>query len=244
MLWYRAVEGAYDAYTAWLNAGAVPFSRAVWTLRSTQRNARILRRIYSARAGMGASFARRPLISEFGVITGYEETLLIVRFKIRRTDEREVLEVSVSRRTARVGLQERRIPSPNVFDQADRRNLWLARTIQPAIQGFIETAVLHRPDFEQRRNLFQGQLRQMKLFGAAFRERIDRLDDWQDALRLVQEPWQLALVVEAYCGEAFCAHAGIMDPEPQRVSRMLHQFTCGPRQREDLLTMAQVYGLI
>jgi hypothetical protein len=244
LLWYNAVNGEYDAYTEWRSPATAPFHTALCMIRSDQRDRRILRRVYSARAGIGASYARRPIINNEGVVDGYHDSLAILNFDIREVRGREVLTIGRLRRSEEIALQDYRSPWNQIFDRVDaQRNFRLQRVVQAAVEGFTRTCEVTRSDFEERRTFLVNQHERMKQDGVSFRKMIDRLDDWKKALGSVEEPWQLALVVEMYCTEMFNADKLVWDPESQRIARMIDQFPEVER-RPVLHEMARKYGLV
>jgi hypothetical protein len=239
-LWSQTVSGGRDAYAEWMTLHGTPYERALHIVRDSTSRDSIVRRIYSARSGRGIVYTREPEIREDGRVISVQERLVSIVFEVRKAEANgEVLSIGMKRRT-------RRMRGPNDLSDAimDGFEIEKTRVAQRAIAGYRRTCQTIRADLEERIRFMRSQMKKMQRDGAAYIKRIDLLPCWKEALATVDEPWQLALVIDAFCDEEFCASPEIFDPEFQRIQRMLNQFPCSVQRRGELIGMAKEYGLI
>ncbi len=248
-LWYRTWNGKRDAYIAWLNQGGAPFQAALHN-RHDEKARQIVMRVYSAQIGRGAIYAREPRLDAEGKVNAIHETLVSIRFRIVEAGTGDVLNVQMARRTARVAPEDSPSTIADGIDDVKDR-----RAAERAIDGFRRSCTPYREDFERRRAVLANQIAGLKRDRE--RPRAERFETivarttWEESLRHVKEPWQLAAVVEEHCDERFDAMQDVTardtllrDPEFSRLRRMIGRFECADERRQKLLQMAADIGFL
>jgi hypothetical protein len=115
------------------------------------------------------------------------------------------------------------------------------RLIEAARAGFKEQCHALPQEVESWRAAFVDQRAQLRaefdnFSDSSFRQRIDKID-WREALTLVEEAWQLQVVINRHCGNQFNSSMGRDDPTSSRVWEMLRRYECSPERLNELQQM-------
>ena len=180
-------------------------------------------RFYTARSGCAVVYARETVFDDNALPRGEEVNVMLLTFSIKSKDpaKDDVMKVDCQK-LADFSLEQ----WPNLDPG------WL-KLIEIAQSGFDRFCKPIPEAEETRRLAFLEQIRKGKDEGSAFRTRVSALD-WQDALRLVQEPWQLEVVVSVHCGTRFDEIPQRFSTNSDRVSKMLKLHECEETRRKDL----------
>jgi hypothetical protein len=230
--WYRLSDGRFDCCTVWGRKDADHLSGAMTLGDST--------RIYAARSGRGVIYLRRALFDNQGNPSGFHTGFVLVDFSIMDRDpsKDDLLKVQiVASRTAFSHDSQKAVdPWVDDLDQGWQALVTRARTT------FEETCKPIPDQVDQWRQSFIEQSDKWRKQMAAYNSAATFFDgirsmDWQEALQLVQEPWQLKAVIGTHCHHQFDDSQHRSDTNCSRVWRMLSQFSCSDERRQELQRM-------
>jgi hypothetical protein len=230
--WYRLVDGSFDCYAAWGRYDGTSFTPVV-DKEGT--------RIFAARSGRGALFFRRARFDNDGQPDGFHCGLMLVEFGIADKDpaRQERIKVHVVTARSAVTFNEenpwKEYPDEHWQKLADR-----------AHQGFVDTCKPIDPELDQWRRYFIEQSGKWQMHMRSFNSRATFTDGiraltWQQALDLVQEAWQLKVVLGVHCNQRFDESVHRSDTNCSRTWRMLGQYQCSDERRGDLRRMVNDY---
>lgn len=228
--WYRIADGHRDCFTVWgrQDGGDLGGSADVDTGK----------RIVAARSGRGVIYACDTRFDNRGAPCGFRTELVRVEFSIldRQADKDDVMRVQVSPQLSwSDDPQKPQEPSVGGLD-----DVWV-QLIERAHAGFERWCKPVPEEVNAWREFFIGQRARADADsrtydGSSFRDRVKPMD-WQDALRLVQEPWQLQSVIGAHANSRFDESPGYYDANYNRVGRMLATHDCSEERRAELRQM-------
>ncbi len=230
---YRLCDGEFDCCTVWGRNDVDHLNGGIAVDDST--------RIYAARSARGVIYTRRTLFDNSGQPSGFHTGFALVEFSIldRDATKDDMLRVLITSRTAISDNSEQaRDPWVDDLDQGWQALVNRARTTFEATCK----PVLDEVD-EWRRNFIEQseKLRRMRAMSNSAMTFFDgiRNMDWQEALQLVQEPWQLKAVIDVHCNHRFDDSPHRDDTTCSRVGRMLYQFACSDERRAELQGMVR-----
>jgi hypothetical protein len=232
--WYRLADGDRDCFSVWSRCDGGEIRGAMVVDAST--------RMYAARSARGVIYAREMRFDNSGKPSGFRTTLVRVEFSILDRDPArdDMLRVQVSDQVCfsdNPGKPEE--PSLHGLDDVwtgliDRARGGFERWCQPVpnpVESWRQLFIAQRDKAEADRRTYDG---------TSFGDRVKGMD-WQEALRLVQEPWQLQVVIGAHCNSRFDESPGYYDANYNRVGKMLATHDCSPERRQELLKMVADY---
>jgi hypothetical protein len=231
--WYRLAEGSFDCYTAWGRKDGIMLGGGM--------NIGSANRVYAARSGRGAIYLARALFDSKGAPDGYRCALLLVEFTILDSDRSkdDMLKTQlVAVHTAITTSVEN--PWHDSLD-----NGW-QRLAQKAYDGFCQHCRPLPAETEAWRAYFLDQSSKWLAHlhtshrAAGFADGVRGLD-WQDALALVHEAWQLKVVLGVHCDRRFDESTHRDDTHCSRVWRMLSQHNCSAERKDVLRRMVHDY---
>jgi hypothetical protein len=243
--WGRLTEGDRDCYTVWNRLDGRPLGSAI--LRQGAN------RLYAARAGRGVRYSRISLFHEDGSLKGTLQIYWFVECSVADADPTrdDLLRVRMSH-TRQTWLHDPQKAEPqNQAEESPDPNLdsrW-HDLIARARQGFNKHCHPVPPSMEAWRQLFLDQHREYEvdaaqLVGDQFAYAIHALT-WEEALRRVEKPWQLAVVAKWFIdwglGRQPRPEANGASSIGERVNHMVTQHTCTPERRQELQQMVRDY---
>lgn len=202
--------------------------------------------VSAARSGRVAIYSATTVYNKDGSIAGNEARLLLAEFSVldRDSTKDDMLRVTVVVQQHQLPNKEARIPEFDLTQDQRQNGLddaWI-RLANEARDGFIRECSPASQVNEEFR-LFHVQQRQLaaqderKPFDQRFAERIRELD-WQEALRLVEEPWQFAVVADEKGRQGrFSSDGGMYTIPSECVPEMMRQHDCTPERRAALQGM-------
>jgi len=228
--WFRISSGQRDCFAVWSRKDGVEIGGGMPVDDCT--------RILAARSGRGVIYACTTRFDNSGKPCGFQTELVRVEFSILDRDDAkdDMLRLEVN---GSVGWSDDpESPGEPWLDKADR--IWV-QLVEKAIAGFRKWCRPVPESVDQWRQSFLDQRARADTDsrtydGSSFRDRIKPMD-WQEALRLVQEPWQLQVVVGAHCNSHFDESGGCFDANYNRVGRMLDQHECSSERKAELQQM-------
>lgn len=228
--WYRIAEGRRDCYAAWGRRDVPEFGGGA---RANECE------VYAARSGRGALYARTLFFDNAGQLRNYETRLTCVEFTILDRDSAKDAMLRVQLVSQQhCWSMDASAPGEPYLDGLDP--VWCA-LIERARQGFEQHCKPIPDGVEAWRKMFLEQRAKADAdlrapLNQCFAERIRDID-WQDALRMVEEPWQLAEVIRRHAGSKFDETPNCYDANYNRVHRMLTQHDCTDERRAMLQKM-------
>ncbi|MBI4257046.1 hypothetical protein HY626_03260 [Candidatus Uhrbacteria bacterium] len=242
--WKRLDTGRRDCFAVFAHRDGSPLEPFRVIDNGKLNGARQTKTVSTARSGRVAIYSATTVYAKDGSINGNEARLLLAEFSVldRDSTKDDMLRVTVV-------AQQHQFPSgaqiPEIDLSYQQKNglddAWV-RLANEARNGFIRECSPVDEENEKFRS-FHVRQRQLaaaddkKPYGEKFAERIRTLD-WQAALRLVQEPWQFALVasVHGHRGE-FSSDGGMYTIPYECVPKMVELHECSPERRTALQGM-------
>jgi len=230
--WYRLSDGFHDCATAWSRHDGAEQSGNI-TIDATTH-------LFAARSGRGAIYTRRAQFDSEGQLDGFKTGLVLVEFSIldRDPSKDDMLKIQlVASRTA-LSYKPDAWAEPNVEDLDP---VWQALTerarniFERFCKPVSDEVEQWRLSFLDQREKFRAQ-RRASIAAATFLDGIKALS-WQEALQVVQEPWQLKVVIDHHCHTEFDSSVHRSDTNASRVGTMLSRFECDAERRIELLRM-------
>lgn len=230
--WYRLADGTRDCVTVWGRHDSAELTGGITLNHST--------RLYAARSGRGVVYTRRTLFDNEGRPEGSTSGIVLLEFSILDRDpaKDDMLKIQLvaSRSSLSYGAnkhteapvegldrvwQDLVVKAQNAFDRfckpvSDETEQWRVR--------FLE----QRDKLRENHRAFHSE--------ATFTNSIKGLS-WQEALQMVQEPWQLKVVIDQHCHSQFDSSPHRADSTGSRVGRMLSSFDCDQTRRDELQGM-------
>lgn len=221
----REVGNLSDCFAAWgtrNNAYGIP--------GGVQLDKCIVR---AARSGRGVVFARQAVLGKDKAVRGFKTELVFVEFSILddEKDKDDLLRITMFNRLAYSYDTTVRPQLPSLDGLDD---VWIALVVR-AEKGFARYCSPISEDMQRdidRANHYADQLKKFEA-DKQFRANVQVLgrDGWQEALKLVTEPWQMLIVVDlcswqfsSLSNQTYCA----------RVGEMLRQHECTDERRSEL----------
>lgn len=199
------------------------------------------RRVFVGRSGRGAIYASVPRFSSDLSIVGYDTHLVLVEFSIL---DRDPSKDDVLRYTSRVLKSygfEGAGPCKSLELDSNRYDAFWQELAQRAFTGFVKNCQPMPSQLASEVERFRDQTQKAEAerkapYGASFRDRIKDLN-WQDALRMVEEPWQLEVVIHEIDGPTFYESPMYSGTLGNRVRNMLKAHECSEERRGQLRDM-------
>ncbi len=219
-----AVGGPRDAFTVWgrCEDGSEPPHT---TILSPEL------RFYAGRTGRGVIYVREKKFDDNAEPRGVVTTVTLVEFAIRDRDRSkdDCMQVTIDR----MPYFEPGAPGEQRLD-----DIW-KRLIDEAAAGFARFCQPVTEEVEMKRVAFLEQMRKYQhdpdnFLGVVVNQ------SWQECLALVQEPYQLQMIIKYHCTSS---KGGEFDDSPRfetnqtRVSRMLARHQCTEERRTQLQSM-------
>jgi hypothetical protein len=231
--WYRLSEGQFDCYAAWGRNDTVDLPGGIVVDDAT--------RVYAARSGRGAIYLRRALFDNKGEPDGFRCGLLLVQFSILDRDQTkdDMLKVQIVSSRAAITFNDenpwKEYPDDGWRALADKAHAGFEKTCKT-----VPDTVDHwRKYFIEQSGKWHMNLRHFNS-AANFTDGVKGMP-WEQALQVVQEPWQLKVVLGVHCNQRFDDSPHRSDTTCSRVWRMLSQFTCSDERRAELRQMIHDY---
>lgn len=239
--WKRLVEGPRDCFAVWTHRDGQRLEPIRRFDNGEESPNRKTKSIYAARSGRGAIYAATTVYAKDGSIEGNEMRLLLVEFQVldrddRKDDQLRVTIVSQSYQLAQPGSH-----IPEIELSRDLDPLW-TEIADAARRGFIRECAPSNHELEEYRVFIVGQLARLKAdeklpYDRKFSTRIRDLN-WEDALRLVKEPWQFAVVAGEHAHQGrFSSDGGMYTILSECVPEMIQQHGCSPERKDELMGM-------
>jgi hypothetical protein len=228
--WYGIADGDKDCFAVWGRKDNPELSGAMVVDAST--------RVYAARSGRGVIYARETEFDNSGKPLGFRTELVRVEFSILDRDpaKDDMLRVQLFQQISWSN-------EPYISDDLDP--VWVA-LIERARAGFEHWCKPVQPKVEEWRQFFVGQREKAEAdrrdySGASFADRVEKAD-WQEALRAVKEPWQLAVVASRHGRRAeFSSDGGVYTIPYETVPEMIRRHDCSEERRAELMQMIADY---
>jgi hypothetical protein len=230
--WYRISDGDKDCFAVWGRQDGREFGGAA-TDDGTAH-------LYTARSGRGVIYSCETVFDRAGNPTDLRTELVRIEFSILDRDpmKDDMLRVCVSQQFDSSFDGHLRFMSGTLDE------LWIT-LMKRAHAGFERSCVTVRPETEAWRKHFIEQREKFESdrlkYADSFAERTEDMD-WQEALRLVTEPWQLQCVISAHASNPqFYDSPGYPGTRSTNVSNMLAAHDCTEERREALWKMVADY---
>ncbi len=193
--WVRRVSsGARDCFVAWLRSDGLPHHRI--TLRSTENEELD---VHIVRGARGMVYTRRPVLGERGHIEGFASRVVGLSLSVfdKHPDKDDVL----SWQMFSLDDQDWPVAQPAIRLGHKYDQVWHGLAAQ-ALGGFKQECTAWPVDAETKRRLVMTQQAWSRADArlpsqSGFYELVNQVS-WQDALRLVEEPWQMEVVCRVY----------------------------------------------
>ncbi|MHB8830650.1 MAG: hypothetical protein ACYC44_00830 [Patescibacteria group bacterium] len=219
----RLMNGQRSCYACWQQTDGSPFSKLATI---TPHGRPII--LHAARSGRGGVYARTAILDQGGHLAGYLVIRVRMEFQILKYDQAYLLDLKTGRTVTREGLDES--PSANGLALEGQWKYLMSQ----AQQGFMKGNGEYLPrEVNVERQMIIDQIAKFRkdaemAQGSRFRDLVDTLS-WQDALRMVSEPWQLEVVRRVHPQSAAPCRT-LLD--------MLLEHDCQDERREELHKMA------
>lgn len=228
--YYRFAEGDFPCYAVWGRDEAHPLGRPL--LEEEDDGCRV----FVGRSAFGAIYASTPRFRHDLSIEGFESKLALIKFELL---DRDSCKDDVLRHSSFVfrqyGYNPNEPPQPYVLDAEKFNPIW-QELADRAFDGFVATCKQMPTQLEQDIAYYLDQDRKSRAGSFEFRSRIEQVD-WQTALLLAEEPWQLEVAVHAFDGPQFYEDSNYAGTMTSRVSRMIKRLSCSEERREQLRQM-------
>lgn len=228
--WYRIAEGVKDCFAVWGQKDGSEIGKAVFENSSTQ--------VFAKRSGRGVIYLREAEFDNNGQFTDSRYELVFVEFSINDQDPArdDVLRMQVSHRTW--------YDDPDLRITIDTDDVWV-ELIERAQAGFSRCCKIIQLAVEKWLQFFieqhaKAQADHRDYSGASFADRIRKMD-WQKALEAVEEPWQLAVVVNRFARLSKFSSAGGYTILRETVPEMIRRHECSEDRRAELRQMVVDY---
>lgn len=237
--YFRFASSDFPCYAVWgREASAPPFGNSLFEEDGC--------RVFVGRSGRGVIYGRAPKFERDLSIIGYDMYLALVEFSVLDRDRNKD---GVIRWTTRVIHSRNHEPTkaPELYSLDPQRfdPLW-QNLAQRALEGFVETSASVAKASEADLARFVDQMKKAEAdrrapHGASFHGRIETMG-WENALRSVEEPWQLEAVVRQFSGSSqFCDMPQYDGARYNRVDNMLKQHACTDARRDALHGMIESF---
>ncbi len=230
--YYRFASGHFDCFAVWGREG-----RSLGNPLFTEDG----RSVFVGRSAWGAIYASVPVFSPDLSIASYDTHLALVEFRVRDSNPAldSVLSCTVHALRS-YGHDPKEACKPYGLDPQRYHPFWLELE-QRAFEGFAQSCRRMPEKLEAELALYLDQKGKAdadtrRPFGTSYRERIKKMD-WQEALRSVEEPWQLEIVVLEHADSKFDESPHCYDTTGARVGTMLQQHACTAERRAQLSDM-------
>jgi|GEM_PF-2144412 len=230
--WYRLNDGSHDCATAWSRHDGAEQGGNI-TIDSQTR-------LYAARSGRGAIYTMRTTFDNEGRPDGFKTGLVLVEFSILDRDPTKDDMLKVQLVASRSAISYRTDRAAEVHLE-DLDPVWqgLAQKARNTFERFCkpvsDEVEQWRVNFLDQRKNYLDQKR-FSRGAATFFDGIKSLS-WQEALQVVQEPWQLKVVIDHHCDSRFDTSVHRSDTNGSRVGLMLSRFDCHQERRAELQRM-------
>ena len=231
-IYYRFASGYFDCYAVWGREGQ-PLGRPLFTEDG--------RSVFVGRSGRGALYASVPMFNPDLSIRGYDTHLALVEFGVL---DRNPSMDSVVRYTVRVmkshGLDPNE-PCQKPYGLEERLDAFGLELVNRAIAGFTQACQRMPKKLADEITFFLDQKKKADADArcydsGSYRERVKKMG-WQEALRTVEEAWQLEAVIHAHAGPEFDESPNYHETRGVRTARMLGRHTCSDERRAQLSGM-------
>ncbi len=230
--YYRFANGHFDCYAVWGRDPAHPLGNPLFTEDG--------RSVFVGRSARGVLYGVAPRLRGDLSIEGYDTYLALVEFGVLDSDPQKDSVVRYTTRVIRThGHTSEDATKPYGLDPQRFDPLWCSLE-QRAFAGFNESCRRLPEKLEKGIATYLDQKQKADADarcynGNAYRDRIEKMD-WQEALRSVQEAWQLEVVIRKYASR-FDENPNYHDTTAVRTSNMLGQHICDDTRREELHRM-------
>ena len=239
-VWQRLFSADRDCFSAWLRGDNQPLSGCI-----IDRDDAFFK-VHATRSARGVIFSREAQFDKSGNIYGYDWIAVFILAGILDKDPRkdDMLRIQAFQRRVRGnGGYE-----ASIDDLMGNLDAEWAPALQAAADGFHATCQPVRKTVDRWRRMYLDQIKAIeddnrKPWEEQFNNVIRSLD-WQDALRLVEHPWQLEVVICKKCNQKFDNSPGINSPNYVRVQNMLKSHQCTEARREALWRMVRDFVAI
>lgn len=221
--WYKIAEGNKDCF-------------AVWDRKDNSEPNGATTRIFAARSGRGVIYAREAEFDNSGKPSGFRTELVRIEFSFFDSNpaKDDMLRVQLSRQTSWSS-------EPHISGDLDP--VWI-KLIERARSGFERWCKPIQPKVEEWRQFFIGQREKAEVdraSSASFSSRVEKMKSWQEALRAVEEPWQLAIVASRHGRRSEFSSDGVYSIPYETVPEMIRRHDCSEERRAELMQMIKDY---
>jgi hypothetical protein len=235
--WRRLSSGERDCFAEWAHTDGRRFSNVVTSAANATR-------IYASRSALGVLYARTTTFNLYGNPSGFRTEIICLEFAIldHNPARDNVIKVQIA---AQLNVEGE--PSLSGLDDIWKKLIISARAgfedhclpVPPATEEWRKFFLEQRDKADAERNKYIAAIGQY-VSGPSFHRDIRDMT-WQQALDLVQEPWQLQLIIEVHCNARFDETPNRYDSTGTRVRRMLEMYDCTPERRAQLDQMIADY---
>jgi hypothetical protein len=227
--WYRLSQGQRDCYAVWERTDGNPVPGAMRLNDYVTGSA--------TKSGRGVIYAQVVSFNNEAEATAIYQIIVGVEFGLRtkdpRKDSRLVVKSWKRQREFKIGQDV------VLDDRSDVDKDWMP-LVQRAKEGWDKHCIMVPEDIESWRAWFvdqrQKKMAEMPEYKDPYRVKVRRLD-WQDALRDVQEAWQLEVVIAEHRDSRFDSMPLHHDTRGTRWNNMLKQHGCSDERRKELQKM-------
>ncbi len=235
--YYRFASGDFPCYAVWGRDGR-SLGGSLFEEEGGQR-------VYVGRSARGVLYASTPRFKPDLSIEGYDMRVALVEFRVldSRPEMDGVIQATVQAfRSHGYDPQE---PCQAYGLNAERFDPFWRELERLAFEGFKERCerMPKALETELARYLDQSRKAQADLkagYGMSYRDRIKGMD-WEAALRSVEEPWQLEVVIHEIDGEPFYDSPNYSGALYNRVANMLKRHACSDERRAQLSRMIREF---
>ncbi len=236
--YYQFASTDFPCYAVWGRDGAHSLGNPLFEEDG--------RRVFVGRSGRGAIYGRAPRFNDDLTIAGYDTHVALVEFSLldRDPSKDDVIRYTVHAMRSH-GYEADETPKPYGLDSKRFDSLW-RELEQRAFDGFLKTGALVSQASETELARFVDQMKKAEAdrrapYGTSYRERVKKMD-WEAALRSVEEPWQLEVVVQEFNHDPlFQEHPSYDGARYNRVRNMLNRHGCDDGRRAKLNHMIESF---
>ena len=234
---YQFASNDFMCYAAWGRDAAHPLGSPLFEEEG--------RSVYVGRSARGAIYASVPRFKSDLSIDGYDTHLVLVEFSILDRDGSKDDVLRYSTRVMRSHGYDPKEPCKLYGLDANRFDPLWCELERRAFEGFMQVCTRMPKELESDLASFLDQMRKSEAdrkapYGTSYRERTEKMD-WQDALRSVEEPWQLEIVIHAIDGTRFYDDPNYSGALYNRVRNMLKMHECSEERRAQLSGMISTF---
>ncbi|MBU2566049.1 hypothetical protein KKG46_00640 [Patescibacteria group bacterium] len=235
-LWQRLSEGKKDCFAAWVRSDNQPLGGCLSEDDDSLR-------ICTTRSARGVIFSREAKFDNDGNLTSHDWIAIFILAGIldKNPMKDDMLRIQTIRRHI-YGTPDYEPSREDLLHDLDPE--WIP-ALDSAIAGFRASCKPISLRLDRWRRMYQNQIKALqedgrKPYGQSFKETI-RTIDWQEALNLVEQPWQLEVVIEQKCNSDFSDAKGFYDPNYILVRNMLKRYQCSDERRNVLQQMVDEF---